>query len=149
MKQKYFEDYRVGDTATCGTHLVSEEEIVAFAAQWDRLPFHLDRQAAASSHFGGLVASGCHVLAVALRLINASDARPAILGAIGWDEVRFLQPVRPGDRLTLELACLETRPSASKPDLGIVRQQFTLKSQRGEAVFRFKDMILVARRPAV
>lgn len=146
LKSKYFEDYGVGDTASCGSYRVTAEDIISFASEWDPLPFHTDQQAAASSVFGGLVASGAHVLAIALRLINASDHNPAILGAIGWDEVRFIKPVRPGDRLSLALECLEARPSASKPDRGIVRQLFTLRDENGQVVFQFKDRILVARK---
>lgn len=146
MKSKYFEDYKVGDRTFCGSHHVTEEEIIGFAQKWDPLPFHIDRGAGAASPFGGIVASGCHVLAIALRLINDSDATPAILGAIGWDEIRFVKPVRPGDQLSLELECLEARPSTSRPDRGIVRQLFTLKNQGGRTVFKFKDCILVARK---
>ena len=146
VKNKYFEDYRIGDTTTCGTHRVSEVEIIRFAEEWDPLPFHINKQAAASSPFGGIVASGCHVLAIALRLINSSDATPAVLGAIGWDEVRFLKPVRPDDQLSLETECLEARPSTSNPNRGMVRQLFTLKNQHGRIVFQFKDRILVAKK---
>ena len=92
------------------------------------------------------MASGCHVLAIALRLINGSDATPAVLGAIGWDEVRFIEPVRPDDRLTLEIECLETRLSASHPNRGMVRQLFRLRNQHDRIVFQFKDRILVAGR---
>ena len=146
LKNKYFEDYLVGDSISCGSHHVKEEEIIGFAEEWDPLPFHIDREAAAASPFGGIVASGCHVLAIALRLINESDAAPAVLGAIGWDEVRFMEPVRPDDCLTLELECLEARPSTSNPNRGMVRQLFTLKNQHDRIVFQFKDRILVARK---
>ena len=146
VKTKYFEDYRVGESATCGTHRVSEDEIIRFAEEWDPLPFHINKEAAESSPFGGIVASGCHVLAIALRLINGSDATPAVLGAIGWDEVRFIEPVRPDDRLTLEIECLEAQPSTSNPNRGMVRQLFTLKNQQDRIVFQFKDRILVSRK---
>ena len=146
LKNKYFEDYQIGETVACGSHQVTEEEIIDFAEKWDPLPIHIDKEAAATSPFGGIVASGCHVLAIALRLTNRSDATPAVLGAIGWDEIRFMKPVRPGDRLSLELECLEVRSSNSKPDRGIIRQLFTLKNQDDRTVFQFKDCILVGRK---
>ena len=143
---KYFEDYQIGDKTTEGDFEVEKEEIVEFAKKWDPQHFHIDEVAAKDSIYGGLTASGCHVISIAMSLVEKSDAKPKVIGAIGWDELRFPNPVRPGDRLTLALECIEARPSKSKPDRGIVRNQFTLTNQHGETVLLLKDIILVEKR---
>ncbi len=148
MPTKYFEDFQVGERATFGAHLVTREEIVEFAAKWDPQPFHLDEEAAAASSFGGLAASGAHVVAITVSLIVARDVQVATIAALGWDEVRFLAPVRPGDVLSLVHECLETRASRSKPDRGIVKNRIVALNDRGEPVLSYTDTILVARRPA-
>ncbi len=145
---KYFEDFHVGDRSTFGAHRVTRDEIVEFAARWDPQPFHVDEVAAAASSFGGLTASGVHVVAITVSLIVARDEKVAVIAALGWDEVRFLAPVRPGDVLSLTHECLETRASRSKPDRGIVRNRVTAVNERGEPVLSYVDTILVARRPA-
>jgi acyl dehydratase len=97
----YFEDLRVGDTESFGSYTVTREEIVEFASQYDPQPFHVDPDAAAESPFGGLVASGWHTSAMTMRLLvdgYLDDA--ATRGALGVDELRWLEPVQPGDTLT-------------------------------------------------
>ena len=143
---KFFEDYHVGDKVSAGEFELEKSEIIDFAGKWDPQPFHTDEAAAAESVYGGLTASGCHVVAIAMSLVEKSDAKPKVIGALGWDELRFPNPARPGDRLTLTLECIEARPSESKPDRGIVRNQFTLANQNGETVLILKDTILVEKR---
>ncbi len=145
---KYFEDFRVGDRSAFGAHPVSRDEIVELAARWDPQPFHVDEKAAAASTFGGLTASGAHLVAITVSLIVTRDEKVAVIAALGWDEVRFLAPVRPGDVLSLAHECLEARASRSKPDRGVVRNRVTAVNDRGEPVLSYVDTILVARRPA-
>ena len=104
----------------------------------------MDEQAAKASPFEGLVACGCHTLSIAIWLMNREGIRPNILAGFGWDELRFPNPVRPGDRLSVTVECLEKRESASKPNSGIVRTLCTVSDQKGREVLRFKDTILVA-----
>ncbi len=146
LKTKYFEDYHIGEKMTWGDYIVSEDAIVDFAKEWDPQPFHVDKEAAEKSIFGGLTAAGCHVISISIKLINLSDFNPNLIAAIGWDELRFHNPVRPGDRLSLTIECLEARESESKPDRGIVRNQFTLVNQNKETVLRFQDIIIVRKR---
>ena len=143
---KFFEDYHIGDKVSVGEFELEKGEIIDFARKWDPQPFHTDESAAADSIYGGLTASGCHLVSIAMSLVEKSDAKPKVIGAIGWDELRFPNPARPGDRLTLTLDCIETRPSESKADRGIVRNQFTLANQNGETVLLLKDTILVEKR---
>lgn len=143
---KHFEDYVVGGTFTAGEYVVTKEEIIEFATKWDPQPFHVDEEAAGRSAFGGLVACGCHTVSIAIWLLNSETIRPKILAGLGWDELRFPSPVRPGDRLSVTVECLGKRESASKPDCGIVRTRCILSNQNREPVLQFTDAILVAKR---
>ncbi len=145
---KYFEDYVVGEEFESGAYEVTADEIVAFARQYDPQPFHLDQAAADASVFGGLTASGFHTVAMQGALIHASpDAGAAVIAGLGWDEVRFVHPVRAGDTLSVRLTCLESRASASKPDRGIVRSSVVLRNQHGQDVLSSVHNLLVKRRP--
>jgi acyl dehydratase len=144
---KYFEDFVDGETEVKDGHLLTAEEIIAFARQWDPQPQHLDPEAAAALPLGGLIAAGTHLLSLCVRTLVTGQTRIAVIAAMGWDEVRFLAPARPGDLLTLTRTCLEARPSASKPDRGVVRNRITLANQHGQEVLSFVDAILVRRGP--
>lgn len=144
---RYLDDLAVGDVVTAGSYEVTRDEIIAFATKWDPLPFHVDEERARRSPHGSLVASGSHVMAIRTWLLHRIEPI-AIIAALGWDAVRFLDPVRPGDRLSLEVEFLEVRPSRSKPDRGVVRSRIAVKNQDGHAVLEHEDVILVARKPA-
>lgn len=148
MDLRYLEDFHVGEQGTLGSASVTMEEIVAFARQFDPQPFHLDEQAAASSIFGGLVASGWHTASLCMRLmVEGVLSKSASLGSPGVDELRWLKPVRPGDTLTLNLEVLECTPSKSKADRGSIRARYGLTNQRGEVVMTMVGITLVRRRP--
>jgi acyl dehydratase len=119
MTGRYLEDFAVGQTFGSGRLRVEKERIKAFAAEFDPQPFHLDEEAARSSIFRGLAASGWHTAAMTMRLLVESELKPAggIVGA-GFDEFRWPRPVRPGDELHLESEVLEVRPSKSRPEQG-------------------------------
>src|SRR5438552_14010053 len=119
LKQRWFEDYTVGEVFEFGDHLVTAEEIVDFARRYDPQPFHIDPVAAAQSSFGGLVASGWMSGAVLMRMMCDHFIPPSsAMGSPGVDELRWLRPVRPGDRLKARVRVLQTRRSQSKPDRG-------------------------------
>ena len=107
---------------TLGPRHVSRDEIVAFAAEFDPQPMHLDEEAARSSLAGGLSGSGWHMCALAMRMqVDGFLNGSASLGGLGIDEAKWLAPLRPGDDLTLEVYVDEARPSKSRPDCGIVK----------------------------
>ena len=111
FRQRWFEDYRVGEIAEFGDHLVTEAEIVEFATRYDPQPFHVDAQAAKQSIYGGLIASGWMTASCAMRMLVDHYISPiASMGSPGMDEVRWLAPVRPGDRLRMRVTVLESRP---------------------------------------
>ena len=146
----YFEDLIVGEETLLGHYDVTREEVLEFARKYDPQPFHLSDEAAAKTHFGRLAASGWHTAAMTMAVIvKAMGAQPqASLGSPGVDELRWLRPVYPGDRLTMSGTILEKTPSRSKPDLGSFRTRTVVTNQDGIDVMRFTSIVLIKRRPA-
>lgn len=145
---RYFEDFHVGDTFDLGSEEVTEEEIIAFARQFDPQPFHIDPERARDSIFGGLVASGCHIVAIYMRLfVNGLLQYVASMGSPGVDEVRWLNPIRPGDIVRARFTVVETIPSRSRPNRGILKSMCELFNQHDELVMRMKGVHFVGRRP--
>jgi acyl dehydratase len=144
----YFEDYPVGAVFTGGPIVVSEAEILEFARRYDPQPMHVDKAAAESGQFGGLIASGWHTGALMMQLLVAHFVpSPGNLASPGLDELRWLKPVRPGDRLSLRATVLSARRSHSKPGQGIVTSLVEVLNQDGEAVMTLKPISLMRCRP--
>lgn len=144
----YLEDFTPGREFPTGGVTVTEAHIIDFALRFDPQPFHLDVETAKESIFGGLIASGFHTIGLTFRLFLDTKALAACsLGSPGVDEIRWLRPVRPGDTLRVVVRVLEARPSASKPDRGIVMLHYTTLNQRAEPVLTMKAKQLVKRRP--
>jgi acyl dehydratase len=145
----HFEDFAAGQIYPLGTHILTPEEIIAFAREFDPQPQHLDPEAAGKSMLGGLAASGWHLCALAIRMIvDGLFSRAASLGAPGVEEVQWRRPVRVGDALRLEAEVLETRIS-SRPDRGYVRMRFNMwrASETGESerVMMFVSTAMLGR----
>lgn len=147
---KYWEDMEVGEETIFGDYQVTREEVLEFARKYDPQPFHLDDVAAAKTHFGRIAASGWHTAAMTMRVIvNALSRDPqAGLGSPGVDELRWLRPVYPGDRLTMRGRILDKTPSRSKPEIGTIRTQTVVTNQDGVDVMRFISVVMMQRRPA-
>lgn len=146
--ERWFEDYRPGLIVTGGPVEVGEAEILEFARRYDPQPMHTDPAAAKAGQFGGLIASGWHTAALTMRLVATEFLFPGSgLASPGIDELRWLAPVRPGDRLSLCATVVEARPSRSKPDQGVVRSLVEVLNQRGEVVMTLKPVSLIRRRP--
>jgi acyl dehydratase len=143
----YFEDFQVGKRTTVGEYVITREEILEFGRRWDQAPFHIDEEAARDSLFGGLVAPGAHIMAIQTCLLHQQEEETAALGRLGTDDMRFPNPARPGDRISLTMECVDKRESQSKPDMGIAINSITLNNQNGEPVLTSKDTILVAKKP--
>ena len=148
---QYLEDMREGERSTLGPIEVSREEALDFARKYDPQPFHLD-DAAAAAHpfFKKLSISGWQTCAYAMRLmVDDMQAREAqSLGSPGIDAIRWLKPVYPGDRLTLQCETLEVRRSRSKPGMGSVRRRWVFVNQDGEPVMSMEGVGLFAARDA-
>ena len=145
---KYLEDFVLGEVEKVGEHLLTQEDIIEYAKKWDPQFFHTDPEAAKKSVFKGLTAAGTHLIAITVLHLVTHQPRVSVLAALGWDEVRFLNPARPGDAVTLSRECLEIRPSTSKPDRGVVRNRLTLSNQKGNVLLCYIDTIMVAKRPS-
>jgi acyl dehydratase len=146
--ERYFEDYTPGTVFTSGAIMVSEAEIIDFARQCDPQAMHTDPAAAASGRFGGLIASGWHTAALMMRLFATNFLSPASsVASPGIDELRWLQPVRPGDSLSLRVTVVEARRSRSRPQEGIVRSLIEVLNQDGAVVMSLKPISLIACRP--
>jgi acyl dehydratase len=148
-KERWFDDFAAGEVLEFGDYLVTEQEIVEFARKYDPQPFHLDAAAAAASHFGGLIGSGWMTCAIGMRLLCDHFIPPhSSMGSPGVDEVRWLEPVRPGDRLRMRSQVLEVRPSQSKPDRGVIIGRHELVNQHGRVVLTQTGRGMYKRRPA-
>jgi acyl dehydratase len=146
---RYFEDYAVGAVYEFGSLVVSEAEIVAFAERFDPQPFHVDREAAQESIYGGIIASGWHSSSMLMRLlVDNFLSSVASMGSPGVDEIRWPKPVRPNDELTLRVTVLEARVSMSKPDRGVMKTLSELFNQDRELVMSLRSTGFVGRRPS-
>lgn len=142
-----FEDFPPGYFGTFGPRHVTREEIVAFAAEFDPQPMHLDEDAASKSLLKGLAGSGWHMCAIMMRMIfDGFLQRTASMGSPGVNEMRWLAPFRPGDDLTMDVEVLEARPSQSRPDTGIVTYKFSVRNAAGLALAEMVVPIILGRR---
>ena len=147
LSERYLEDFAVGQTFGSGRLRIDKERVLAFAAEFDPQPFHLDEAAASRSIFGGLAASGWHTAAVTMRLMIETELKPAggFIGA-GLDECRWPRPVRPGDELRVECEVIKVRPSKSRPEQGLIKLRTTTLNQDDEAVLVHVVNMVVPRR---
>jgi len=149
VTQLFWEDFVEGSVADYGPRLVTSEEIVAFAAQFDPQPMHLDAEAARATMLGGLAASGWHTCALMMRIIvDGFLGRSASMGSAGVEEVRWLKPVRPGDLLTVRATVLEKRASNRRPDRGSIKFLMEVLNQSGDVVMTLRSPLMIGRRPA-
>lgn len=144
-----YDDLEVGMVLEAGPITVSAEDIKRFAAQYDPQPFHLDETMAAATFFGGLAGSGWHISALTMRLVV--DALPIEGGVIGGgvDELRWPNPMRPGDTLRLRSEVIEMRLLKSRPNMGLVRFRVTTLNQNGQAVQEMIPNLFAPTRAAV
>jgi acyl dehydratase len=143
----YFEDFHAGQEIDLGTRSVSEEEIIAFAGAFDPQPFHVDKEAAAQSIYGGVIASGWHTCSMMMRMVvDGLMAKSASMGSPGLDGVRWLAPVRAGDTLNVRYRTTRVKASNSKPDRGVVWSTWVAINQHGETVCTVEGRGLFKRR---
>jgi acyl dehydratase len=143
----YLDDLQPGQTFALGGRSIDRDEIVAFARAFDPQPFHLDEAVAQASIYGQLIASGWHTVCIFMRLFaDGLLNRTAAIGSPGVDELRWLKPVRAGDRLEAEVEILEVRPSRSRPDRGAARIRCVVRNQQGD-VLTMIATVMFLRRP--
>jgi len=143
----WWEDFRVGDSTEMGRHTFTEDEILSFGREFDPQPFHADPAAAGETVFGGLIASGWHTCSVGMRLMVQSYlARTVSLGSPGIDDIRWLKPVRPGDTLVYRRTVVESRASATRKGVGLVKHRWEAVNQHGELVLTMEGWGLFGRK---
>ena len=141
----FFEDIDPGTRSVGPEITVDKTEMVEFAKIWDPIPIHVDEDVAQRT-IGGLTAPGLFILALKQRLIHAHGSRAAVIGSMGYDEVRFFRPVRPGDQLRLAIDWVEKRESKSRTDRGVVVHRLSLINAEDETVMSHLDTLMVKRR---
>jgi acyl dehydratase len=145
-KERYFDDLKVGDRFKSEPLKVTEKQVIEFAHKFDPQMFHLTRKSAERTIFKGLIASGWHTAAMTMRLfVQALNFAEGAIG-LGVDELRWSNPVRPGDVLQVETEIVNVRPSRSKPNYGIIRLRNVTTNQRGEIVQTMFANAMVPRR---
>ena len=130
-----FADFQVDQVIEAGPYVLSQDELLSFAREWDPQWFHTDPEAAAQGPHGGLIASGWQTCGIAMRLaVAAALAGSESFASPGLAYVKWTHPVRAGDALSLKATVLDTRRSASQPTLGILRWRWQLFNQDGTQV---------------
>lgn len=147
MPKHHWEDFQTGAVAIYGPRLVTREEIVAFAAEFDPQPMHLDEAAASATMLGGLAASGWHSCCLLMRVIaDGFILDSSSMGGPGVDEVRWLKPLRPGTRIRVRATVLDTRASASRPEMGLVKFLFEVIDEADAALTTLSTTLMFGRR---
>jgi acyl dehydratase len=152
----WFEDIPLGNKITLGSYTFTEENIIAFAKKYDPQPFHVDKEAAARSPYGGLIASGWHTSSVWMKLVIAyrhgriaegEEATQANFVSPGVREIRWLKPVRPGMIVTYTNEPFAKLEWPSLPQYGLLEGKNEAFDQEGTLVYSFINRVLIARRP--
>ena len=147
MPKLHFEDFQPGAVAIYGPRLVTREEIVAFAAELDPQPMHLDEAAASATMLGGLGASGWHSCCLLMRMIaDGFILNSSSMGAPGVDDVRWLRPLRPGTQIRIRATVLDTRASKSRSDMGLVKFGFDMLDEADAILTTLNTTLLLGRR---
>lgn len=143
----YFEDFQPGILGTYGPRLVTREEILAFATEYDPQPMHLDEVAARATLLGGLSASGWHSCALAMRIIaDGFILNTASMGSPGIEELRWLKPLRPDTQVRVRTTVVDRRESKSRPEMGLVKFFFEMLDERDSVLTTFDILVMVLRR---
>jgi acyl dehydratase len=150
LKTLGFEDFSQGHFGTFGPYHALREDIIAFAAEFDPQPMHLDEEAAKHSLLQGLAGSGWHLCSIAMRMMcDGFLLRTACLGSPGVDEVKWLAPLRPGDDLTLDVEIVGCRVSSSRPELGFVHFKNQIRNADGQLLLVSTMPVIILRRDAI
>jgi acyl dehydratase len=145
----YWEDFTPGRVFEHGPRRVPRDEMIAFAAEFDPQPMHLDEAAARATMLGGLSASGWYACCILMRMCaDAFVVNSSSMGAPGVDEVKWLLPIRPDDELRLRATVLEVRASNSRPEMGFVRFSFELFNGAGARAMALTTSLMMGRRVA-
>ena len=147
MAKLHWEDFKAGAVAIYGPRLVTREEIVAFAAEFDPQPMHLDELAASNTLLGGLGASGWHTCCLMMRMIaDGFLLDSSSMGAPGIEEVRWVSPLRPGTNIRIRSTVLEKRASKSRPQMGLAKMSFEVLDDTDAVLMSLITSFMLGRR---
>jgi len=147
MPKLHWEDFKPGAITIYGPRLVMREEIIAFAAEFDPQPMHLDEAAASATLLGGLGASGWHCCCLFMRIIaDGFVLNSSSMGGPGVDEVRWLKPLRPGTQIRVRASLLEVRASRSRPEMGLVKIFYEMLDEADVALMSLATTHMFGRR---
>jgi acyl dehydratase len=148
MEELYFDDFHLGQKfQSNGSVKITAQEITEFAQKYDPQPFHLDEAAGKSTFFKGQAASGWLTAAIVMRMrVDTINVHGGMIGA-GVEEIRWTEPVRPGDSLHTETEVIGLRQSKKRPDLGLVTIYTLTLNQREEVVMKSTVNFLAPMRP--
>lgn len=147
-KDRWYEDFSVGESFTLGSVNMDAEEMLDFSTRFDPQRFHIDAEAAADTIYGSLIASGWHTGSLMMRLLTDGFLGDASQGSVGISEVTWPWPVRAGDTLTLRVEILGKRVSRSRPDIGLVETSNEMINQDDNVAMRTVPTMIIARRDA-
>ena len=149
MPKLHWEDFKPGAVAVYGPRLVTREEIVAFAAEFDPQPMHLDEAAASATLLGGLGASGWQICCLLMRMIADGFLLDSTsMGAPGIDEVRWLKPLPPGTQIRVRATVLDMRASNSRPEMGFVKFHYEVLDDQDAVLTTMVCSTMLVRREA-
>lgn len=150
----WFEDMAIGTHEELGHYRFTEAEIIDFARKFDPQYFHVDPVAAAAGPYDGLIASGWHTVAVWMKLRVASMRTRATDGdapaggpSPGFLDLKWPNPVRPGDTIRFESTLSEKIELRSRPSWGLIRGRNQGFNQQGELVLSFIGQAFIPRKP--
>jgi acyl dehydratase len=147
MPKLHWEDFTPGAVAVYGPRLVTREEIIAFAAEFDPQPMHLDEAAAANTLLGGLGASGWHTCCLMMRIIcDGFLLNSSSMGAPGIEEAKWLKPLRPGSQVRVRATVLDTRASAKRPEMGLAKMYFEVLDEADVVIMTLTTTFMLGRR---
>jgi len=146
---RYYEDIEVGETGKFGSITLTRSEITEFARQYDPLPFHLETDDDdVESVFDGVVASGIQTIGICQRQMAENFyENAAVMGGPGIENARMMNPVYPGDELSVQFEVTNKRPLESRPELGLIELTQVVSNQHGDPVLKMITTPFFKRRP--
>jgi acyl dehydratase len=149
MRGMYWEEWEIGAEFESPARTVTEADIVQFAGlSGDYNPLHVNEEYCKTTMFGGRIAHGPLVYAIAAGLLFQLHLYDdTLIAFLGFEDLRFTKPVKPGDTIHARVKVLE-KSETSKPDRGVMKRQLHVINQRGEVVQEGRQAFLLKRRPA-
>jgi acyl dehydratase len=149
MPGRYFDEWQVGDTvAHAITRTVTETDNVLISAlTHNPQPLHLDHEAAAKTEFGKPLVNSCFTFSLMIGVSVADTTLGTLVANLGYDQLRFPNPVFVGDTLHSETECIAVRESKSRPNAGIVTWAHRSFNQRDELVCECTRSALLLKKP--